>query len=190
MNPELKKNLTSSHYWFRALYVFIFVCISGFAAALLLALCVIQVVFSLLTGGPNQRLVAFSGSLASYLFAICRFACFTSEQKPFPFSDWPEQEPAEASSSQTEPSPATTPANTAEPQAAEPQEQSIQSDPAPKDEPQDEPNEIKGEPLDEPAEPKGDTKEPLPEVDDSLETLEETAKQAPENDQEQPKKDA
>lgn len=98
MNPELKKNLSSSHYWFRALYVLIFVFTSEIAAMLMLFIALGQVVFSVITGEPNKRLTDFGSTLAAYLFAIFNFVCCKTEDKPFPFADWPEieQEPISA----------------------------------------------------------------------------------------------
>ena len=90
MNPDLKKNLTSSHYWFRALYVLFFVFASEVAATILLFVAIGQIVFTLLTGKPNQRLTAFGSSLAEYLFSVFNFVCCKTEEKPFPFADWPQ----------------------------------------------------------------------------------------------------
>ncbi|WP_054113363.1 DUF4389 domain-containing protein [Marinagarivorans algicola] len=90
MNPELKNNLSNSHYWFRALYAFIFVFTSEVAAMLLLFVAIGQIVFTLISGEPNRRLTAFGSSLAAYLFAIFNFVCCKTESKPFPFADWPE----------------------------------------------------------------------------------------------------
>ena len=96
MNPELKKNLSSSHYWFRALYVLFFVFASEIAATVLLFVAIGQIVLSLITGQPNARLTAFGETLAKYLYAVFNFVCCKSEEKPFPFADWPEaDEPAD-----------------------------------------------------------------------------------------------
>ncbi|RRJ85476.1 DUF4389 domain-containing protein [Aestuariirhabdus litorea] len=49
-----------------------------------------QVVFVLMTGSPNDNLLDFSRSLNRYIFQILQFLTYHSEQKPFPFSDWPQ----------------------------------------------------------------------------------------------------
>jgi len=50
---------------------------------------VIQIVMVLLTDAPIERLVVFGRSLASYMRQIVNYLTFVTEDKPFPFSDWP-----------------------------------------------------------------------------------------------------
>ena len=90
MDPQLKKNLSSAEYWFRALYVVFFLVCAEIAGTLILLIALAQIVFTLITGHANARLMRFGASLAKYLFAIFNFATCKSEAKPFPFSDWPE----------------------------------------------------------------------------------------------------
>ncbi|BCD99078.1 DUF4389 domain-containing protein [Marinagarivorans cellulosilyticus] len=90
MDPQLKKNLSSAEYWFRALYVVFFLVCAEIAGTLILLIALAQIIFTLITGHANARLVRFGASLAKYLFAIFNFATCKSEVKPFPFSDWPE----------------------------------------------------------------------------------------------------
>lgn len=44
---------------------------------------------------PNPRLRRFSRSLSVYQHQILDYLLFNCEQKPFPFSDWPSDEPTE-----------------------------------------------------------------------------------------------
>ena len=50
---------------------------------------VIQLVMVLLTDAPNDRLVLLGRSLGSYMQQIVNFLTFATEEKPFPFNDWP-----------------------------------------------------------------------------------------------------
>ncbi len=90
MNPQLKKNLSSSHGWTRALYVILFLWLAGFACMLAAFIAFAQIVISLITGQPNSRLVQFGASLSQFLYGIGLFATHNTESKPFPFSDWPQ----------------------------------------------------------------------------------------------------
>lgn len=90
MNPELKKNLSSAECWFRALYVILFLLLAKVAGFVVLVLALVQIVFSLLSGAPNAQLVRFGDGLSKYLFAVFNFVLCKSEDKPFPFADWPE----------------------------------------------------------------------------------------------------
>ena len=93
MDSQLKKNLSSAEYWFRAVYSVLFLLCAKIAGTLILLIALAQIIFTLVTARPNARLVSFGGSLAKYIFTIFNFVTCKSEDKPFPFADWPEAEP-------------------------------------------------------------------------------------------------
>lgn len=102
MNPELKKNLSSGDHWIRALYVILFLLFAKVAGFLIALVAVVQIIFSLVTGELNRQLLRFGDSLAQYLSAVFVFVVGKSEEKPFPFADWPVSEiPAEVESEQS-----------------------------------------------------------------------------------------
>ena len=102
MNPELKKNLSSGDHWFRALYVILFLLFAKVAGFLVALVAVIQIIFSLVTGEFNRQLLRFGDSLAQYLSAVFVFVVGKTEEKPFPFADWPVSDiPAEVEPKQT-----------------------------------------------------------------------------------------
>lgn len=59
------------------------------AGTVLLAVAVLQFILVLLGSAPNTRLLSFGRSLGSYAQQIVNFQTFNTEEKPFPFSDWP-----------------------------------------------------------------------------------------------------
>jgi Domain of unknown function (DUF4389) len=81
--------------WLRGLYMLFMVVAFHVGEALLVIFAVIQFVIVLMNGAPNERLVAFGGNLGIYLRQIAHFLTYASEEVPFPFSDWPEQEEPE-----------------------------------------------------------------------------------------------
>ncbi|HEY7773253.1 MAG TPA: DUF4389 domain-containing protein [Marinagarivorans sp.] len=89
MNPELKKNLSNADYWFRALYVILFLLLAKLAGFFVLVIALVQILFTLLAGAPNSSLVRWGDSLAKFLFALFNFVMCKSQEKPFPFADWP-----------------------------------------------------------------------------------------------------
>lgn len=93
MNPELKQRLTASDTWLRGLYIVIFAVIYSITDILLTAVVVFQFLATLFTGETNARLRAFGLSLAAYIYQIIAFMTFNSDEKPFPFSPWPEGRP-------------------------------------------------------------------------------------------------
>ena len=50
----------------------------------------IQVGLNLFSGEPSESIKLFGKSLGAYLQQISEFLSYASEEKPFPFSDWPE----------------------------------------------------------------------------------------------------
>ena len=56
-----------------------------------------QFLASLFTGQPNDQLTRFGRNLARYLQQITVFMTFATEEKPFPFTPWPDEPHEEAS---------------------------------------------------------------------------------------------
>jgi len=63
-----------------------------------------QFLASLFTGQPNDQLTRFGRNLARYFQQITVFMTFATEEKPFPFTPWPnelhEEAPVEEDSNQ------------------------------------------------------------------------------------------
>ena len=96
MDEKLKKNLMSESLWLRILYMVIFYLVSQVAIMLVAVLAVAQALFNLVTGKPNLNLQEFSIGLNRYLYQILCFLTFNSDKKPYPFTDWPKVDHAEA----------------------------------------------------------------------------------------------
>lgn len=90
MDAQLKSNLTSPKHWVRLVYMVLFAFFLYLAAMVMIALVVVQFIFSLLTGRDNHKLRSFGFTLTTYIQQALLFLSFNSELKPFPFADWPE----------------------------------------------------------------------------------------------------
>ena len=98
MNEQLKSNLKSSKHWLRLVFMLIFAAILQVASIVMWVLVIAQFIFSLVTGVDNLNLRRFGYSLSVYIFDTLKFLTYASEEKPFPFADWPQvQEQAEES---------------------------------------------------------------------------------------------
>ncbi len=75
--------------WIRLLYVFLFVILYSVAEAVLGAIVIVQFGFKLITLETNKKLLDFSVGLNKYIYGILQFMTFNSDEKPYPFSDWP-----------------------------------------------------------------------------------------------------
>lgn len=73
----------------RVLWMLVFALVWQVAQFLLGALVVVQLIYRLVYGAPNASLMNFGDSLSQFLAQIGRFGSFHTEQKPWPFADWP-----------------------------------------------------------------------------------------------------
>lgn len=88
-NEHIKSNLTSSKHWLRLVFMLLFAAILHVASFVMWVLVIAQFIFSLVTGEDNANLRKFGHSLSIYIFATLKFLTYASEEKPFPFADWP-----------------------------------------------------------------------------------------------------
>lgn len=85
-----EENLKSRATWVRAIYMVVFCFLFAIVEVVLVATVVIQFVWRLAKGQPNQHLLELGHGLATYLYQIVRFLTFNTEDLPFPFDgDWP-----------------------------------------------------------------------------------------------------
>lgn len=96
MSSELKENLTNTSTWGRALFMILFGIIYSVAEVVLTAVIVIQFLFVLFSGEKNDRLLHFGKEVSLFIYQVFLFLTFNSEEKPFPFADWPKDAELEA----------------------------------------------------------------------------------------------
>lgn len=89
MDEKLKTNVTSSKHWLRLVYMVIFAICLQVSSFVLWVLVALQFLFSLIKGEDNENLRDFGASLGKYIYQALQFLTYNSEEKPFPFSDWP-----------------------------------------------------------------------------------------------------
>jgi hypothetical protein len=75
--------------WLRGLFMLLLGIAFQLCRTVLCVVTVIQFVIVLLNDAPNPRLASFGSSMGSYLRQIVSFLTFATEEKPFPFSEWP-----------------------------------------------------------------------------------------------------
>ncbi|MBA1204526.1 DUF4389 domain-containing protein [Pseudomonas capeferrum] len=73
----------------RALWMLVFLVVWQLAELLLAGLVLVQLVYRLVYGAPSASLMNLGDSLSQFLAQIGRFGTFHSDQKPWPFADWP-----------------------------------------------------------------------------------------------------
>ena len=75
--------------WQRVLFVALFWIVFYVAQMVVAAVAIGQCIFVLLTNNPNAQLLKFGDSLSKYIHDILRYVTFNSDQRPFPFTDFP-----------------------------------------------------------------------------------------------------
>ena len=74
----------------KILYLILFYLIYRITDLVLLGVMLIQIGLNVFSGEPSESIKKFGKSLGIYLQQISEFLSYASEEKPFPFSDWPE----------------------------------------------------------------------------------------------------
>ena len=73
----------------RILWMVLFVLVWQVAEVVLGVAVLVQLVYRLFNGAPSLSIMSFGDSLSQYLAQIGRFGTFHTDQKPWPFADWP-----------------------------------------------------------------------------------------------------
>lgn len=90
---DIADNMREPSVWIRVLFMIVFGIASYFLILpLIIILSIAQALFTLIAGEPNENLKYFSATLDLYISQIIKFLTYLSEEKPFPFSDFPEVE--------------------------------------------------------------------------------------------------
>ena len=92
MSNNVKKSLLNLETWIRIGYIAFVLLLLSIASSVAFFLVVLQAASVLLTGRDNEKLREFGHSLGQWGFQCLLFATYNTEQRPFPFSDWPSAE--------------------------------------------------------------------------------------------------
>ncbi|MDX1455644.1 MAG: DUF4389 domain-containing protein [Gammaproteobacteria bacterium] len=86
---ELKENLKSQDTWLRLVFIVLYGAILWATSVVLGLVVVFQFLMMLFTRHTQESLVSFGASLAEFVRQIVAYLTFNTEEKPFPFGDWP-----------------------------------------------------------------------------------------------------
>ena len=90
MNDNIKENVKNVDVWIRGLFIIVFGVILYFVFIIICLLVIFQFLTKVFTGDLNLQLSNFSKGLTRFVFQILNYITFQSEERPFPFSPWPE----------------------------------------------------------------------------------------------------
>ncbi|MDQ6961517.1 MAG: DUF4389 domain-containing protein [Mariprofundaceae bacterium] len=104
MNHDFKKNIRNSEQWYKVAWIILFMVAYSVVKVVLFAIVVVQIIYTLIFSEQQQRLRCFAAQLALYIYQLVQFVTYNQEEKPFPFSAWPEVDcqPSPCDESETE----------------------------------------------------------------------------------------
>lgn len=94
MSDELKENIKDQTTWMRALYILMFAVIYMVTEVVIALVVLLQFLFVLFTRQRNDKLLGLGANLSTFIYQILCYVTFNSDQRPFPFDDFPANTPA------------------------------------------------------------------------------------------------
>jgi len=91
MSEPIKENTEDKSIWKRVLYMLLFVFAYSAAEVVLGIVVLIQLIITLVKGSTNDRLKVFGKQVALYIYDVMLFLTFNTEEMPFPFTPWPDE---------------------------------------------------------------------------------------------------
>ena len=82
-------NLKSGQTWLRGIFMLLFVLIYSVTEVIVFLVVLLQFLFVLFTGQQNTRLRDFGEGLSIFIYQIMSYWTYNSEERPFPFAQWP-----------------------------------------------------------------------------------------------------
>lgn len=89
MASDLKENMKDTNTWIRGFFILLFAAILGLAKAVVGFVVLFQFGHTLFTRQINERLLGFGASLAIYIQCVVQYLTYNTDEKPFPFGEWP-----------------------------------------------------------------------------------------------------
>ncbi len=88
-SKSIIENFFNKGTWIRGVMILLFTIFYSIAEIMVTAVVIFQFLYVLFTGERNPRLLEFGQSLSMYIYQMMQFFTFNSEEKPFPFGEWP-----------------------------------------------------------------------------------------------------
>ncbi|NLW04969.1 MAG: DUF4389 domain-containing protein [Pseudomonadaceae bacterium] len=92
----MKERLKDESFWLRLPFMLLFFIAWRLTELVLIFVILIQVIFRLFKSEPQQQLLQLGSQLTRFSYQLFRYLTFNTEAKPFPFTDWPSSEAADA----------------------------------------------------------------------------------------------
>jgi len=90
LRDKIRDSLLTPSTWLRVFFMLLYGIICYIAIFVIIIVIVFQFGVVLLTGKLNQQLLPVGQSISIYIYQILVYLTYNSEEKPFPFDNWPE----------------------------------------------------------------------------------------------------
>ncbi len=90
-----KMSLTNIDTWIRLAYMVLFTLLLMAARVIVSIVVLVQFIFVLVFGKDNENLRNLGQGLGKWVYQTIMFLTFNSNDKPFPFDEWPVLDPSE-----------------------------------------------------------------------------------------------
>ncbi|MHA1127733.1 MAG: DUF4389 domain-containing protein [Alphaproteobacteria bacterium] len=78
--------------WTRLIPMLVLILCFGLSEAALYIIALIQFIWVLVNGEPNEGLTEFGASLAEWMSQNAKYLSYATEEKPYPWAEWPSQD--------------------------------------------------------------------------------------------------
>lgn len=92
---DRKTHLTNPATWVRLGFMLVFALLLMAGRLVISIIAVMQFTLVLVTGSDNENLRNLGQGLGKWIYQALMFLTFNSEEKPFPFDEWPTIDPSE-----------------------------------------------------------------------------------------------
>lgn len=100
MTSELSTRMRSGQTWLRLALMIIYFFVVYTVVRLLVGISMLfQFVHQLVKGAQAERLHEFTADLNAFSYSVLQYLTFNSDERPFPFCDWPAPNDQDDSSS-------------------------------------------------------------------------------------------
>jgi len=89
MDEQLTENIKDKNNWQRLLFMLLFGVFYSITEIVLLIVIVFQFLARLTTASTNARALSFGAQLSTYIYQIFMYLTYNSEERPYPFANWP-----------------------------------------------------------------------------------------------------
>lgn len=92
MSEDYKQNIKDHNTWMRGLYIVLFTIIYSVTEIIIALVVIFQFLSLLLTQQKNSKLLIFGKNLSTFIYQILSYVTFNSNERPYPFADFPDEE--------------------------------------------------------------------------------------------------